>query len=217
MIMKFKLLLLFSITSVSLSFGQTGKEYLFDKHMKGKVIYTDGTSTESSLNYNMVNEKFSFISQDGTILAIAQPEEIAFIRIGDRVFEHVKNGVMYERIPVGENSCFYVRWHGRPVSKGKTAAYGATTSTTAVSEIKQFDTYSGGHKLKTNQEYTITLENSYFLKAGKSFKKFSSASTLAKLFKGHEEEIRKYAKDENIDFDSVEDIKKAISFCEQLK
>jgi hypothetical protein len=121
--------------------------------------------------------------------------------------------MFYEKVNAGHDAFFYIRWHSTLLSNGKAGGYGTRSSTSAIDNIGQINGNSGLYKLKVNEEYNATPHNSYFLKVRNSFKSFSSADTLAKLYKGHTEEIKEYAKAENIDFNNPEDVKKAVAYC----
>lgn len=155
-----------------------------------------------------------FISPDSTILEIANPEEMSFAYIEGRIFEHIKGTTFYERLDIG-GSRLYIQRKSKPISKGKTGAYGMPSQSTAISSISSINDVGLNLKLKIAEEYEIKQENTYYLKRKNSLKRFYSADTFAKLFKGHENEIKKYVKENNLDFDNLEDIKTVVEYCSQ--
>ncbi|WP_029906065.1 hypothetical protein [Prevotella sp. 10(H)] len=215
---KLLFLLLLLIVSISYSLGQTiDKECLFDQFQKGKVMFTDGKTAERLFNYNMVAEKLLYLSEDSTVMELIHPETVVFLKVDDRTFEHIKNGVLYERVSAGKSSVFYIRWRKTMLSETRKGPYGTDSPTGNISNISHIYSPSGNViKLKKDHDYTITPDNAYFLKVKKTFKRLSSVNDLAKFFKGHEKSIKKYAKDENIKFDHPQDIKRIIAYCEQL-
>ncbi|MBK5722731.1 hypothetical protein JGH11_17805 [Dysgonomonas sp. Marseille-P4677] len=207
----FLLLIIFPI--FLLAQDSLGEGYLFDKFKDGKVIFKNGQISNAPFNYNTLSEKLLFMS-DGEMLELANPNQVVLVNIDNRIFEHIKDGLFYERIKVGDGA-LYVRWKSLSISKGKKGAYGVTSSTSSIDNINQISSSGNVVKLKSDEEFRVTPRNQYFLKIANKFKEFNSADSLAKLFKGHEDEIKKYIKDAQLDFNKIEDLKKAIEFCGQ--
>ncbi len=189
--------------------------YLFDNFEKGKVIYTKGGISKGDFNYDTLIERMLFITADSTVYELAEPSIINRVEIGDRIFEHVKNGLFYEQIVVG-NMNLYVRRFSNLLSEGKPGAYGTKSNTVAVELIGQHASGGKFYKLRVDEDFKVKYNNSYFLKLKNKFQRFSSFDALVKLFKGHEAEIKDYVKVENLNFNNIEDIKKAVLFCSGL-
>ncbi|WP_029906063.1 hypothetical protein [Prevotella sp. 10(H)] len=209
--------LLLFVISISYSFGQTKQGYLFDEFQKGRTVFRNGSAAETFFNYNTLKEKLFFVSQDSVTMEVANPENIVIAKIGDKSFEHVKNGVFYERVNAGNNSVFYIQWRSTLQSKGKNTGYGTKSTVSSIDNVSRItDEYGDTYMLRVDKEFDTLPNNSYYLKIKNRFKRFTSANDLAKLYKGHGESIKKYAKDEDIKFDNIEDIKKIIAYCELL-
>lgn len=188
--------------------------YLFDKFEDGKVILKNGQTSKALFNYNTLSEKLLFIS-DGEILELADPDQVVLVNIDNRIFEHIKNNLFYERIKLGDDA-LYVRWKSSSISEGKKGAYGQTYSTSSIDNINQISSSGNVLKLKSSEEFKVVSKNLYYLKIANKFKEFKSPDSLSKLFKGHEDEIKMYIKEQQLDFNNIEDIKKAVTFCESL-
>lgn len=210
---KYNLFLLLILLPIIVSAQDLLKDgYLFDKFEDGKAILKNGQISKALFNYNTISEKLFFIS-DGKILELANPDQVVLVNMDGRVFEHIKNSLFYERIKIGDEA-LYVRWRSVSLSKGKKGAYGQTSTTSSIDNINQISSVGNVVKLKTDEEYNIVPRNLYYLKIGNKFKEFKSPDSLSKLFKGHEEEIKTYIKEQKLGFDNIEDVKKAVAFCE---
>lgn len=188
--------------------------YVFEDFKDGKIVHKKGDVVYAKFNYDAVGERMMFLSNDDTILELANPEEASFVTIDGRIFEHIKGNIFYERINY-DGMTYYIQWKCKAMSKGKNSGYGGKSMTSAISNINSLD--DGGRTVKLNitEDYTFVQNNSYYIKMKNSQKRFHSADTLAKLFKGNEDAIKKYVKDYNLDFDKPEDVKKAVEFCQQ--
>lgn len=206
---------LYFIFYLNLSAQQEYYKFLLDNFDKGRIVYTNSESRDAILNYETITEKMFFLLQDSTIWELAQPEKIALIYIGDRVFEHIDKGIFYERIKTN-NEFMYVRWKSNVVSQGKEGGYGIKSNTGAIENINQ--TYGKGsvYQLKTAEDFKTTPRNFYYLKIKNKFKYFTSFNSLAKQFKKHEAEIKKYVKEENLNFKNLEDVIQAVTYAYKL-
>ena len=196
---------------------EVGSGMIFPQFEKGTVVFKDGTHSAASLNYNMLQREILFLNADSTILALANPSEVLVVIIGERRFLPVSSGgVFYEEIEAGKGS-FFVERIANMVSAGKAAGYGGYSQTGSVTSYESIQTSSGAYqKLNPDEKFKLNINVHYYLKSGDSYKKFFSANTLGKLFKGHEAEIEAFAKDQSIDFSKVDDIARIVEYAYSL-
>ena len=193
---------------------ELGNGMLFAQFENGTVSYNNGKKYTALLNYDMVHEKMVFMNTDSTVLAIGNPLEILVVIIDNRRFLPVSpDGVFYEEISAGKNS-FFVKRRDRIVSEGKGEAYGGYSQASSATTYGSWQD-SGGRStvaLKLNEKFKLDNESLYYLKFGNSYKRFFSAKSFAKLFKGHESEIDKFADEQSIDFKKAEDIARIVEY-----
>jgi len=193
--------------------------YLFDKFDQGEVVYKKGAKDNADFNYFLITGKMVFLSKDGVVMEFTNPSIVSHVNIKGRVFEQIKNDIFYEQIKINDNCDLYVHWLTKVVSKGREGAYGKETKESGmfgVHYLSKFSSNIGYYDLDVKGQYDISSNNGYFLKIDGKFKKFSSTDSLAKLFKGHEKEIKEYFKTQRVDFKDVEDVKKAVNYCSQF-
>lgn len=195
------------------------QRYLFDKFEKSRVVYKKGGVSGAFFNYNILTGKLVFLSDDATIMELANPSLISTVDIGGRIFEQVKGSDFYEKIKLSSDDLpLYIKWHSSLVTKGKTGAYGVKSVNTSSVEKASLNQDNDGRifELKVDKDIVMNPKNTFFLKIDNKFQKFSSPDSLAKLFKGHENQIKEYLKIQNLDFKNVEDVKKAVEYCSQF-
>ncbi|WP_283686553.1 hypothetical protein [Dysgonomonas sp. Marseille-Q5470] len=217
--MKNKYLLLslfFSLFWVSLELqAQEDNVYIFDEFKNGKAVYKNGAVVYAKLNYDPLNQRMLFLSpSDNALLEIVNPSDISYINIEGRMFEQIKGNLFYERINYN-NFIFYIQWRYKAVSEGKPSGYGMTSTTSAITSVSVINKEGRTIPLNVSEKFNYKPDNFYYIKINNTQKRFSSPDSLAKLFKVHKEEIKKYIKENKLDFDNPEDIKSAVEYCSQ--
>ena len=218
-VMKNKYLLLslfFSLFWVSLELqAQEDNVYIFDEFKNGKAVYKNGAVVYAKLNYDPLNQRMLFLSpSDNALLEIVNPSDISYINIEGRMFEQIKGNLFYERINYN-NFIFYIQWRYKAVSEGKPSGYGMTSTTSAITSVSVINKEGRAIPLNVSEKFNHKPDNFYYIKINNTQKRFSSPDSLAKLFKVHKEEIKKYIKENKLDFDNPEDIKSAVEYCSQ--
>jgi len=201
-----------------LGFAQTKEKkngFLFENFTQGTMVYKEGATSKSKFNYHVGLEKMLFLNNENKILQLANPSIVNHIKIGDRIFEHIKDGIFYEKISVN-NLLLYIRWHSKMTSKGREGAYGTKSHTSSTGYLDRITDKGETFELNSNEEFEMESLNFFFLKINNKFQRFSSVDSLAKLFKNHKEEISKYLKEQNYNFKDIEDVKKAVQYCSQF-
>ena len=191
---------------------EIGNGMIFQNFEKGRVVFKTGTIYSANLNYNMMQEQMVFLNPDSTIMAIANPLEVAVVIIGERRFLPVSaKGDFYEEIQAGKGS-FFVQRKAVMLSAGKAAGYGGYSQTSSVSSYGSIEINGTPVKLKPNEKFMMKTDSIFYLKSGNSYKKFFSAKALGKLFKGHESEIEEYANTQAINFRKTADVARIVEY-----
>ena len=193
---------------------EIGNGLLFPQFEKGVVVFKNGIRSSASFNYNMLQQEMLFQDADSIIMAISNPSEILVVIIGERRFFPTSTKcIFYEEIEAGTGS-FFIQRKATELSEGKPAGYGGYSQTSA---ITSYGTLSGSntgqvYKLNTNEKFRIKNEYMFYLRSGNSYKKFNSANTLGKLFKGQESKIKEFAKEHSIDFFDPTDVAQIVEY-----
>lgn len=191
--------------------------YLFDDFRKGTVIFKSGAVSQSFFNYELISQKIHFKSENNTVLELLHPESIEYINIEEYTFEHIRGSVFYQKINLGSLD-LYVRHTVSLSSKGRYVGFGYYSAIASVDIINQIniDRTKVHTKFDINEKYDVKKVNIFYIKRKGKFKRIYSANSLAKLFKGHEEEIKDAIEEENTDFKEVKDVAEAVRFCGEL-
>ena len=206
---------LFILGSFNSLFAQeeSGNGLLFQKFEKGVVVFKTGEQSSALLNYDMIQQQMLFLGDDSTVMAITNFLEISVTLIGERRFLPISTqGVFYEEIPAGKNS-FFVQRKAFIVSAGKAAPYGGYSQTQSSTSFGSWsDKVRSSENPIPNEKLRLDIKCIYYLKISDNYKKFLSAKTLGKLFKGHESEIETYSKEQSIDFSKTDDVARIVEY-----
>jgi hypothetical protein len=206
-------ILIYGISICNLTAQQEVKlisHYLFPEFITGKILMTTGTLKESKLNYNSLTEEMIF-QNNGTNLAIGNPELVDTIYILDRKFIHVKK-VFYElleNLPVP----LFVHYTCIVTPPGKNSGYGGTSQTSAITSTSTVFSSRGMYELKLPDDYTINPDSEYLLKKDNTYFRISNANQVIKCFPEKEAEIKDFIKNNKISFKKQEDIRNLVRFC----
>ena len=207
-------LYLFILGSFNSLFAQevVGSGMIFPHFEKGVAIFKNQTRTSALFNYDMMQQQMLFLGADSVVMTLANPLEILVVIIGERRFLPISaQGVFYEEVQAGKGSLF-VQWEASMLSAGKAAAYGGYSSTSSITSYGSWQSRGSNVKLNPDEKFRLSVKATYYLKSGNSYKKFFTAKSLGKLFKGHESEIEKYAKEQSIDFSKSDDVVRIVEY-----
>jgi len=190
-----------------------GSEFLFPCFEKGIMIFNNEEYYAASFNYDIIQQKMLFQEADSTVFEIDKSSKIRMIIISERRFLPISSkGIFYEEIQAGKGS-FFVKRRAYLFSEGKEAAYGGYSQTSSVKTYGSFrDDFSASVILKPNEKFRIEIECFYYLKSGNRYKRFFSAKSLGKLFKGYESKIKEFANEQSINFAKTDDIARIVEY-----
>ena len=191
---------------------ELGDGLLFPQFESGIVTFKNGTRTQASLNYNMLYQKMWFKDNENNIMEIANLPQVLMVTIGERRFFPVPTGAFYEQLPAG-GDFFFVQHLATMISQGKASAYGGYSQTSAATSIGSLESGTSGRVvLKADEKFKQKRDFVYYLKSGNSYKRFTSAKALGKLFKGQASKIEEFAKEQSINFSKTEDVAKIVEY-----
>jgi hypothetical protein len=178
-------------------------QYVFKEFTPGIVKMKSGDASNQTLNYNIVTDEMIF-DNNGTYMAIAQPENVDTVYIANRKF-----------IPLN-NKFYELLWNGKaPLlleftaiihEPGTPTGYGGTSNTTATSALKSLISSSGAYSLKLPDGYTVVPGFAFWILKNGSIEKAGSEKQLIKIFPEKKDDIKDFVKKNNTNFSKREDM-----------
>lgn len=192
-------------------------KYRYSQFKDGKVAFFTGATTAGKLNYNLLLGEMQFIGPSGDTLSLANESTIKEIKIGENQFYYdPKNGYLevkadYQSIKLAIKQLFRVAG----IEK-----IGGYQQSSAVSSIKNYSILATGNssvkRLEAKGDIVLSKENLYFFIDQNSRFYKANKSNLLKIFVKNKKTIETYVREESIDFDNEESLKKILLFCSQL-
>lgn len=209
-------LLIFSLL-VTTSYSQaTVKElthYIFPEFTQGIILMKNGVKNKALLNYNSLTEEMIFVDK-GKKLAIGDTELelVDTIFIIDRKF-FTLNKKFVELI--FHSKCdLYAEHKCNLIEKGKQAAYGGTSETSATTSYSSLVSDGRFYELELPDNYRIDPYTTYWLKKNDELNKFVSIKQLMKLYDDKKDLFKAYIKNHDVKYKNQLSIVQLIEYLE---
>ena len=189
--------------------------FKYPDFIKGKVLYTSGSYTETLLNYNKVLGEMQFINSRGDTVIIANPEDISFISLPEDTF-YISEGYL-EAITGNDNVMLVVKNYVKLMDVRKQGAYGMSST----GNIDNYTSVSSGTntgtvQLKSNQDMIYSYEVEYYFTSDKVDYVPARKNSILKLYPDHKDEIRSFIKEHSINFNRLQDLISLTEFVANL-
>lgn len=189
--------------------------YLFEDFQHAAVYFKDGSQYHEKMNYNLLMNKFYFIDRaDNKVKTLSNPQDILLIKFGNRVF-YLEGSDGIEVLPT--NPVLYVQYKGNMRKEASKGAYGQPSETSSVRTYG--GTYAGGgerHDFNPEKLILGSRYNIYWIERKGKRKSFKNFKQFLKLYPKHKEELQQFIKENNVDFNDVQQISGLCIHAESL-
>ena len=206
-------ILLFFLSTLIASSQEQQKDishYIFPSFTKGKILLKTGINKEAMMNYNSITEEMIF-EENGTKLALANPENVDTIYIAERKF--ITSGATYYELLENFRIPLLVRHLCTDLATGKDSGYGGTSSTSAIKSTSTMFAPGKAYEMKLPDGYIIEPYVEYNLKIDNDFKRIYNTNTVIKCFPEKESDVKSFVKANKTSFKKEADVKRLIEFC----
>lgn len=188
--------------------------YQYSQFVKGKAFFRNGTSADAKLNYNRFLDEMQFINTTGDTLTLDNEETIRLITAENDSFYYDKG---YMRLLDGSKPVKLAVKQGLKIlDKQKTSAYDGSSSVSSIRNVNTYNDEGRVNKIGVAENIVLVNENYYYL--GDQYNHFVLANkkNLLELLPKHEHAIRKYLKENQVEFQKKDDLEKLIQFLTLL-
>lgn len=204
----FLLRLLGNLYAQDLQPGNEINHYIFPSFIEGTVKQKSGEVIKALLNYNTLTEEMIF-DQAGQKLALDKIENIDTVYIQNRKFIPFGK-VFYERATNTPNALF-IQHKSQFIPPGNNTGFG-TSQTSAISNMTDLKSLGLAYKLKLPDDFKIISKTIYWLKKNNNSYIIKTEKNLQDLFPEKADAIKKYVKDNKINFKNPDDLIKVVTF-----
>lgn len=185
--------------------------YVFPSFTAGTVKQKSGEINKAVLNYNSVTEEMIF-EQGGQNLALDKTENIDTVFIQNRRF--VPFGNVFYEIATNTPATLFIQHKTQLIPPGNNTGLG-TSQTAAITNITDLKAAGLAYKLKLPDDYKVINKTVYWLRKNNNYYLIKNEKNLEDLFTDKAAAIKKYVKDNKLNFRNPDDIAKAVAFCNQ--
>ena len=192
--------------------------FYYPQFTSGKVFFRDGRKAMAMMNFTRLYDEMLFINPKGDTLAVADEKTIKFIVVDQDTFYYdegyVRIIVDYGDVKLAEKQIWVV------ADTRKIGTHNKSTSTVAITPLSNYSddgiARAKSYDLLINEDMVIRKEtqyyfgdqNNHFVRAGKK--------KLLLLFPKEQLDLENYLKENKVNFDKKDDLKKLAQFLGQL-
>ena len=189
--------------SLSVSAQQFKRIFLFNDFVQAQIKFRNHSVSVVSLNYDASNKTMLF-RQGEEMMEMTNPAQVDTVIIGKRKFVPVGRG-FYE-VVCRKEGVVYIDWLLKDVKMSDLGLNGT----------EMYTPYER-QKIGSTEVYRRKNDNTYYIKVEGKLEKVKSLKHLEKIFIGHKDEIRKFAKDHKIDMKDILDVFSILDYCMELE
>lgn len=191
-------------------------QYRYPNFIQGKVVFKDGTSTVTRLNYCILVGEMQFLA-NGDTMAVANEKTIRYVQIMQDTFFY-DNG--YLEVLAGKApSIMAVKNYVKLKDIKKEGPMGTRSSTNnaqtygGIYDIGVMDNFN----LVQQEDMVLSKNTEYYI--GNELAGFTlyKKANLMKLLPQHKDDIENYLKQNNCDFKAKEDLLKLTAYLQNLQ
>jgi len=189
------------------------KRFRYIGFQKGRVVFRDGTYTATRLNYNYLNGDMQFIQGRDT-LSIANTDQIDFVNIDKDTF-YFDNGYLEVLADIGRLRLVR-KQYVKTVDIKKQEAYGMSSSASATTSYSSIQSGSRYYNLVVQQDVVVRMQKEFYMGSPvDGFQLFRKKFAL-EMFPAREAEIKRYLKENPVDFYKEEEVLEFSLFLKEL-
>jgi len=195
------------------------ERFQFGQFQNGKLVYTNGKVAQGRLNYCYIMGEVMYIDFKGDTLLIADNNAVDHAEIG-KVFYHADSENGYQEIIDTIGTIILAkRIQYKIGGTEKKGAYNSQNDQGSISNAGNYsDPNTGQNVILPTRNNTVLMRpiTFYFLVDGNKRTYKANSGNFLKIYAKNKGAVEKFLTEENINFNSEQDLKKAIEFCNNL-
>jgi hypothetical protein len=186
---------------------------LFPKFAWGIVKLKTGEKNKAMLNYNTVTQELVFM-QKKDFLVLDNPQAIDSVFLWNKIFIPFDKA-FYELAVIAPVTLF-IQHKTYVVQPGVPTGFGATSQTAGPTSVARIYGARGPIDLNLPKDYKVIDDTEYWIKREGSMDNFDTKKQFLKIFPDKKDELDKYIKQHDIDFENPEKVVELVVYCNEL-
>ena len=212
MIMVFILSYSFPVDSQTTVPGNS-PQFNFPAFEMSKIKLKDGKVQSLSLNYNTLSEKLVY-EKNNKLFDFVNPEIIDTVFFPKNIF--VPMGEAFYELLVNKPIALYVQYKSDIVFAGTSGGYGSESQVAGQTSWANFQTSAGKNNLTIPDDYKLKVSIVYWIRKGDELLSFKTERQFLKIFSENETELKKYIKQNRIQFDNLSNMAMLVEQCNTM-
>jgi hypothetical protein len=187
---------------------QLHSQFLDPVFQSGHVIFKDGTGSEQNLNYHLNSNRICYINESGDAFVLVDLSTVKEVTYGNRTFiPTVKSEIAEVLKTYDDGSKLLLQREARlATDDDNRGPYGGSTITASLTRLSTMPEWGVFEPLAMDNIFKPDVKERFVLmKEGKRHK-ISRLKSLKKIYRKNWKKIETYAKENNSDFKSQQDL-----------
>lgn len=183
--------------------------YLYPSFKNGTVYFKDNKKVDAALNYNSLFEEIMFITPAGDTMALDNGAAIKYVVISADTFYFdnffVKSEGYFDGIRLASKGMFVI------ADVNSVGAMG-TNAPSSVTTVRTLLTRNESKELTRQEVLKIRKETQFYIGDRFNNLKVANRKNLMDLFPGKSKRVKEYLRDNSVNFNNGDDLRKTIVF-----
>lgn len=188
--------------------------FRFPKFTEGILVLKNGLKSRGAFNYNIMNGEMQYIDSKGDTMAIAVPEDIAEITVGENT-RFIYANKSYLEILSSAPQAKLAKKLKVTVENDKKGGYGQSSQTSSQDQYTQFT--SDSRVVYLSYDLALTKRISYYWLDNKNDPQPATKKNALRLVvKDNQGKLETFIEENKINFTKDEDLRKLLTFAGSL-
>ncbi|MDB5261835.1 MAG: hypothetical protein JWQ14_1116 [Adhaeribacter sp.] len=191
--------------------------YRFPAFQEAVIQYNSGSPAKGNLNYNQLLGEMHFIGPKGDTLALDNLYLVKLVAIGDSKFYYDPENKSFGELIADYNTVkLLITQKFKTSDKASGVAYDQYSNASATTNYGSYAVNGQIKHLNINEYLVLAKRASYYVADQNNQFFLATKANILKIFSKHKPAVERFMKDNRVDLQKEEDLKKLLAFCTQL-
>ena len=193
------------------------ERYQYPKFTQGKLVYASNKASTARFNYNLFLSEMHFITAKGDTLALENDPTVQLVIIEPDSFYYEYPKSYWQLVSTYNSAKLLIKRTMILIDKEKQGGYNQSTGSSSIRTTTAYSNSNGSlARLEAQSDMLFSKKSDYKLldNNGKFYP--ASQSSFLSLFPKNKQLIKQYIKENHINFNQEDDLKKTLEFSANL-
>lgn len=192
-------------------------QYRYPNFTTGTIVFFNGTTVDTKLNYNVLLNEMQFLNPRGDTLALANEYTIRNIKIADDTYLYNPKVGFIEVVNESENVKLGIHPMLIQVRSEKMGGYNQSSGASSITRYKTYSDHNGRvQHLDIKGDILLARNENYYLIDKNNTIHLANKASLLKLYSDHKKVLNEYMKEHKTNFNNKEELKALLKYGNEL-